>query len=200
MIIFIVGGVKGGKSMFAQCVAKNLGEHSSLKYLATMMPMDSEDEKRIKRHIFDRAGWGFDTIEEPLDFKKIDKNVISNSTILLDSVTAYVQNNIFYNTDTYNKINVKQLFDDIKYLVDNCENLIIVSDYIFSDALLYADLTDYFKEILGSMHCLIAKSSDVVLECSFSNMRILKNQYEYDFKDIMSEYFKIDGHLQYQDI
>lgn len=67
MKILISGGAKNGKSMYAQKIAKAMSVEYDvpLYYVATMEPTDEEDENRIKRHVQDRAGWGFTTIEEP---------------------------------------------------------------------------------------------------------------------------------------
>ena len=65
MNIFISGGAKNGKSMFAQKTAYKMAEEHGrpLYYVATMIPKDCEDEARIARHIREREGWGFTTIE-----------------------------------------------------------------------------------------------------------------------------------------
>lgn len=67
MKILISGGAKNGKSMYAQKIAKAMSVEYDVPiyYVATMEPVDEEDENRIKRHVQDRAGWGFTTIEEP---------------------------------------------------------------------------------------------------------------------------------------
>ena len=46
MKIFISGGAKNGKSMFAQTCAKRLANENHLWYLATMEPHDGEDDAR----------------------------------------------------------------------------------------------------------------------------------------------------------
>ena len=66
MNLFISGGCKNGKSFFAQEEAKKQAEEKGvpLYYLATMIPADDEDRARIKRHLAERDGWGFTTIEQ----------------------------------------------------------------------------------------------------------------------------------------
>ena len=63
MKIYISGGAKNGKSMFAQEIAKKLSSEGHLWYLATMEPRDNEDDARVLRHRKERAGWGFKTAE-----------------------------------------------------------------------------------------------------------------------------------------
>ena len=69
MNILISGGCKNGKSYYAQKLALSMAQERSLPlyYLATMIPVDDEDRARIERHLKEREGWGFDTIERGLD-------------------------------------------------------------------------------------------------------------------------------------
>lgn len=71
-----------------------------LYYLATMIPHDEEDEARIRRHLSEREGWGFDTIEqgehicEALHTKTVSgEDVDSNG-----SFSARQRNGAFYQT------------------------------------------------------------------------------------------------------
>lgn len=67
MNIFISGGCKNGKSHHAQELVRCMAEEKSLPmyYIATMISTGPEDDIRIKRHIRDREGWGFITLEQP---------------------------------------------------------------------------------------------------------------------------------------
>ena len=42
-------------------------EGRALYYIATMIPTDEEDHKRIEKHIDDRCGWGFKTLEQGIN-------------------------------------------------------------------------------------------------------------------------------------
>ena len=64
MIVFITGGAKNGKSSFAQSLAVKLAAGGRRYYIATMIPVDDEDRERIRRHIADREGLGFETVEQ----------------------------------------------------------------------------------------------------------------------------------------
>ena len=99
MNIFISGGCKNGKSYYAQRRAKEMAESLGvpLYYIATMIPHDDEDRARIKRHISERDGWGFETIEQGLSLTEILHNdkVDKNGVFLMDSVTALLDNEMF---------------------------------------------------------------------------------------------------------
>lgn len=66
MNVFISGGCKNGKSMYAQNIARDMSQRQNvpLYYIATMIPADDEDRVRIRRHLSERDGWGFETIEQ----------------------------------------------------------------------------------------------------------------------------------------
>ena len=63
MTIFLSGGAKNGKSTLAQELAVKLSGAGKRYYVATMIPTDEEDLARIRRHVADRDGLGFETIE-----------------------------------------------------------------------------------------------------------------------------------------
>lgn len=69
MNVFISGGCKNGKSYYAQKRAQNMARQlgKPLYYIATMIPRDEEDRARIRRHLAERDGWGFETLEQPMD-------------------------------------------------------------------------------------------------------------------------------------
>ena len=93
MKIWITGGAGSGKSSLAQDLAAALAAGGSQYYVATMVPRDEEDHRRIRRHIEDRAGMGFETIECPCRLmERIDPD--PDGTYLLDSATALLSNAI----------------------------------------------------------------------------------------------------------
>ena len=63
MTVFISGGAKCGKSAFAQDLTVSLSGGGKRYYVATLISSGKEDEARIRRHIADRDGLGFETLE-----------------------------------------------------------------------------------------------------------------------------------------
>ena len=94
MRIWITSGAGSGKSSLAQELAAVLAAGEPHYYVATMVPRDDEDRRRISRHIEDRAGMGFETIECPC---RLMERVTPNpeGTYLLDSATALLSNAMF---------------------------------------------------------------------------------------------------------
>ena len=122
MIILLTGGCKNGKSSLAQKLSVFLSKRKSgrLYYVATMKSTGEEDDERIRKHVEDRKGLGFTTIEIqekihrlPMKAEKIDtrpketeKNACrangaetveseSARTYLIDSITALLANEMF---------------------------------------------------------------------------------------------------------
>ena len=67
MKIWITGGAGSGKSSLAQELAAALSRNGSKYYIATMVPRDEEDQRRIRRHILDRSGWDLRPSSAPAD-------------------------------------------------------------------------------------------------------------------------------------
>ena len=94
MTVLVSGGSKNGKSGFAQELAVRLSGNGRRYYVATMVPFDDEDRSRIKRHIADREGLGFETLELGTDIARCLEQG-DNGTFLIDSVTALLVNEMF---------------------------------------------------------------------------------------------------------
>ena len=62
-------------------------------YWATMEPVDGEDRARIARHLDERAGWGFSTVECG---RALERAALpERACVLFDSVTALLANEMF---------------------------------------------------------------------------------------------------------
>ena len=86
MNYFPSGGAKNGKSSLAQEIV--CAQSGPRYYLATMIPHDDEDRLRIQRHLDNRAGMGFQTVECGTDILSSLSRMEPDGAVLLDSVTA----------------------------------------------------------------------------------------------------------------
>ena len=93
MTYFISGGAKNGKSTLAQDLAVSLG--GKRYYVATMISTGAEDDARIRRHIADRDGMGFETVECFRNIMDCLQTADKDGVFLVDSVTALIQNSLF---------------------------------------------------------------------------------------------------------
>ena len=95
MTVFVSGGAKNGKSSFAQNLAVKLAKDGRHYYVATMIPTDEEDYHRIRLHVADRAGLGFETLECGRGILSCLDMADPEGTFLVDSATALLQNALF---------------------------------------------------------------------------------------------------------
>ncbi|MCL1982076.1 MAG: hypothetical protein FWG53_03150, partial [Clostridiales bacterium] len=61
-------------------------------------------------------------------------------------------------------------------LMDGVKNIVIVSDYIYSDAIVYGKSTVEYMKSLASIDCALAKRSDIVIEAAYSNLAAHKGR------------------------
>lgn len=176
MNIFISGGCKNGKSYLAQELARSMAQESNLPlyYLATMIPHDEEDDARIRRHLSEREGWGFDTIEqgehicEALRTKTVSGEPVDpNGVFLLDSVTALLSNEMFREDGTIDFDAPKRLAEELTNFAQETGNTVFVSDYIYSDSFAFDDFTEPYRQGLALLDRTLAKLCDQVVEVTY---------------------------------
>ena len=165
MRVYISGGCKSGKSAYAQDLAVGMrNANAPLYYLATMIPADEEDEARIIRHKNDRDGYGFITVEAGSDILSAVENCDYGGAFLLDSVTALLANEMFLPSGRCEKDAYKKIYQDLSQLLNKINDIVIVSDFIYSDAFLYDEMTEAYRQGLAYIDRQVAKICDVVLE------------------------------------
>lgn len=167
MIVFLSGGAKNGKSSLAQdlTVALSQGKHY---YIATMIPVDGEDRERIRLHIADRAGMGFETIECGRNILSCLDSADKNGAFLLDSATALLMNELFREDKNY-EMDLPaacRCAEEIVTFAKSVANIVIVSDYIYSDANRYGEATEIYRRCLADIDRKLAQISDTVIEVS----------------------------------
>ena len=166
----IVGGSKSGKSSYAQTLAASF--KNTKYYWACMEPRDDEDKRRIEAHIKARDGLNFITIECPRNIADNIPEEISGGTVLFDSVTALLSNEMFCGNTVLNVD--EKLADDLLTLSLSCENFICVADDIFSDGVEYDEITEEFRRELAFILKRLAKEFDRVCEVTAGIPHIIK--------------------------
>lgn len=161
MSTYISGGCKNGKSYYAQKIAKAGG--TPLYYVATMIPRDEEDRARIRRHRDERAGWGFETLECGHDILSCLDGADVRGSFLLDSVTALLSNEMF-SAAGMDEAAPERIAEALEAFVRRAPNTVLVSDFIFSDAMLYDEWTEAYRRGLASIDRRLAAVCDNVIE------------------------------------
>lgn len=177
MNVFISGGCKNGKSTYAENIAVLLSKNAKpLYYIATMRPVDGEDELCIARHRQSREGLGFHTVECGEDISKITQLCKTSGTYLLDSATALLANEMFLPHAQVNEQAYIKIADELATVFCSVSNMVIVSDYLYSDAELYDEFTESYRKGLSVIDRRCAALCDVVIEVCFGTLIFHKGQ------------------------
>lgn len=176
MNIFISGGAKNGKSYHAQELARSMARDAGLPmyYLATMIPRDCEDLARIRRHLAERDGWGFETIEQGLNIcGALTSRTVSGREVdpcgvfLLDSVTALLSNEMFRDDGSVDLAAPERLSDELERFALATGNSVFVSDYIYSDSTAFDDFTEPYRRGLALLDRTLARVCGQVIEVAY---------------------------------
>lgn len=173
MRIFITGGCKNGKSTLARRLAVAQRNADGLFYVATMIPMGAEDDARIARHQAERADDGFTTILQPSGISQLLNGTPIGASYLIDSLTALMQNEMFRD-DFIDHDAHRRVIPQLSRVIDSLENAVIVSDFIYSDAMRYDATTERYREALAMLDRAAAARCDTVLEVSYSGITVHK--------------------------
>lgn len=164
MLLLITGGSASGKSEFAEQVAVSM-PHEQLIYLATMQPFDEECLKRIARHQAMRATKQFSTIECFTGLKKVC--IPKNSTVLLECMSNLVANELYHPDGCHDAV-VQEIIKGIQQIGQQAKHLIIVSNEVFSDGVIYDEDIRKYLSILGEINVQLGKLADTVIEVVYN--------------------------------
>ena len=162
MTYLLIGGSKSGKSHLAQQLCRSLG--GPLVYWATMEPVDGEDRARIENHLRDREGWGFETLEAARDLPAAFDRLPADATVLFDSATALLANEMFRPDGTMDKDAGARSAQELLALAQSCRHLVCVCDDIFRDGAAYDEWTERYRSGLARVCRTLAAEFDTVCE------------------------------------
>ena len=151
-IQLILGPNNSGKSLYAENLAVQ-NNNNPLIYLATMVPQTDENLQRIKKHISQRSGKGFQTIEEPWNIHTLE--FPSNAVVLLEDASNLLANGIFIH-----KSNETECFERILLLAEHCKKLIIVSIDGLTEGSFDAETNNYIHQLNHLIELLVHISSN----------------------------------------
>lgn len=160
MTILITGGSGSGKSAYAESKAHALCPGEKI-YVAAMLPFDEESRQRIRRHREMRREKNFITAERYTGLKGFE--LPQGSTVLLECLSNLLANERYM--DLGAKENAAQeILLGIDHLRGLCDNVVIVTNEVFSDGAEYPGETAEYIRILGEINRCIAEISDAVVE------------------------------------
>ena len=164
MFAMIIGGSASGKSALAERWAASLPLPRI--YLAAMQVLDEESRARVERHRAMRAGKGFETIEAPTALWNAD--LPAGATVLLEDLSNLLANEMFSPEGGGSEAALR----GVQSLLARCENLILVTNEVFSGGTDYAGETEDWLAELAWLNRTLAAEADTVAEvvCGLPNL------------------------------
>ena len=183
MITLVTGGSGSGKSAYAESLLYSC--EGIRYYIATMQIYDAEGEKKVERHRKLRAGKGFLTIESPMNVGKIrfactgeaeqaqyrqeaERKVQGSSekkSALLECMSNLTANEMFTKDGMKSEEEVvEKIVSEIQTLSRKLDNLVIVTNNVFEDGVIYDAGTMEYLRALGRINAALARLADRVAE------------------------------------
>lgn len=174
MNVFLSGGAKCGKSALAQRIAMSMGARRY--YVATLIPSCAEDDARIRRHLAERDGQGFETLECFYGAAELLPYADGEAVFLLDSVTSLLQNVLFPPQNGYamDFPAAARCIDEMCLFAQKAKNVVFVSDNIYCDTERYDESTECYRRLLAQADRRLAAACDTVIEVTAGQKIVYK--------------------------
>ena len=138
------------------------GSEASL-YIATMYPYGEETEKKIERHRMLRKGKGFETLEWYTGLATFGRGINTRLRCASNVCRISWQMKCIWNP-VQDVMQIKLILEGIRELNQQCSNLVIVTNEVFSESVPDSPEMKEYKRILGRINCEIAAMADQVTE------------------------------------
>ena len=180
-VVFITGGIRSGKSVFAENMVSTMGE--KVTYVATARVSDDEMKHRISLHRERRPNfWG--TVEEPL--KAADAILAhghDSDVIMIDCLTILISNLMFEHEDEqagdFHKLQVKVLKEInrlIEAITEVKAHVVTVSNEVGLTLVSDNTLGRRFQELVGLANQMMAEAADEVYLVVAGYPIVIKNR------------------------
>ena len=173
MKILLIGGSKSGKSRLAQELVRSFGR--PMVYWAAMEPADEEDRRRIEKHLRDRDGWGFQTLECGRALEAAFPLLPRHAAVLFDSITALLANEMFGAAAEENA--GERAARELLALAGHAEHLVCVCDDFWREEDAYGRLTRQFQRELARICRSLAAQFDTVCEVTAGIPHLCKGRF-----------------------
>lgn len=172
MVILVLGGAASGKSEYAEGRILQFPGKNRV-YVATMECFDDESRRRIARHRQMRAGKGFSTIECPVGLKQVV--VPADAAVLVECMSNLVANEMYSPAGAGANV-VEEVLSGARELCRQAENVVFVSNLVFSDGVTYDPSTWEYIKALGRINAGLAKMAHQVVEVVYTTPVAIKGE------------------------
>lgn len=168
MLVLITGGSGSGKSSYAESYVMKLSENSKRYYIATMQVYGEEGRKKVERHRELRAVKGFFTIEQPVDVEQAmikQHDSEEDAVALLECMSNLTANEMFSDEQPKTcEYVTDKILHGVERLRKGCRHLVIVSNNVFEDGIVYDETTMEYIRAMGKINQELARMADTVIE------------------------------------
>lgn len=174
-LIFITGGVRSGKSAFAEKIAiEKYNEHQqNIYYLATGVAFDDEMKERIYHHQIQRteSKVQWKTVEFEGDIPTFH---FSNGDIILwDCITTWVNNILYITENKQERLKeihcfIEQFKKTIMDWKEQGAQVLLVSNEVLDEMKSTYEEVNLYRKILGNLHQWIVNVCDEAYEMDYS--------------------------------
>lgn len=161
----VTGGVRSGKSRFAESLARTLG--GRVLVVVTGAPGDEEMKRRIEEHRSRRPS-GWNVLEEPVRLAERLREVPPHDVVLVDGMSTWVSNRLLASEEK--ALRNPEVFE--AEIVEECRNFldrlgchrhaILVTDETGLGGVAMSPLGRRFQDVLGLVNQEAAHRADEV--------------------------------------
>ena len=160
MFTLVIGGAASGKSEYAENLILRAGSLPRT-YIATMEPFDDECRARIARHHTLRAQKNFETLECYTGLERLQ--LPNRGAVLLECMSNLVANEL-YSTRGAGTDAEAAILRGIDALLPQCQELVVVSNEVFSGGCDYEGDTLHYLQVLAGVNRALAARAERVAE------------------------------------
>ena len=160
LIVLILGGVRSGKSRYAQQLAE---QSAQVKFVATAERRDDEEmHRKIERHRAERPSH-WTTVEEPLELSRIIKSSEEDcDALLIDCLTLFGANLMERYAGDEKKL--QAIVEELCITLSaSSRKVILVSNEVGSGVVPAYQLGRRFRDVVGEINQRVAAVADTVL-------------------------------------
>ncbi len=173
-LTFISGGVRSGKSAYAERLLVNQWKEMGgrLVYIASGSATDGEMIERIRRHQRDRAAFHWVTLEQPTQLAAVLPSLKRGDLVLWDCVTTWLANELYSGWETGNPCiaqpncmpnKIQQMEKTVGAILDIASALVIVSNEVLEELPAKDAETEVYRKFLGDIHqTLVSKANGAI--------------------------------------
>ena len=183
MILMVTGGVRSGKSSFAERYVQT--NFTSATYIATAVAFDQEMKERISMHtrLREQSGFDWQTIEEPFELTAVLADLKNQEkVIVVDCLTVWLSNWLM-------KLDDEQRLDELSIKIDELiqtlqhvtQTIIFVTNEVGYGIVPEYRLGRIFRDFAGILNQRLAeRCDDVFLVVAGIPLNLKQHRFEWN--------------------